>query len=571
MNSRRTLPYIKDAFPSRAQFLPGDGVTIEIELHNPTVSSVEAVIHVEVTSLEAVTARFNQMVALKPRKDGRVSCTVDACAAETGGFGVEVKLIAGGQVVDGCSTAYDVVARWSDAPRYGFLSGFYRKDEDDRADVEQMRKYHINVVQFYDWMYRHHDLIPTQDYFTDPLGRELSLVAVRRKIALCHELGMKALAYGAVYTASPEFAAQHPQMMLYRNNGEEETFGDGWQNIMDVSEGSEWAGHIVGQYERAVQELDFDGIHMDTYGFPKSAFAKTDGGERFIRLEAEYPGLIDRTKCALQAIKPDAGVVFNAVGNWPTDEVAQANEDAVYVEVWDPCSRYIHLHEIIESARRAGRKPVILAAYVKPFKAGPPAAAEHALLLTQAVIFASGGYHLELGENNGVLCDPYYVEHANIRKSFERTLRCYYDFIVRYAGLLYSPEWKDVSMTHAGGINEEYVFTGGEFSSCGEPGKIWTIVKEMPGAKVIHFINLTGIKSDRWNEGKQTAPRSVENIAVQVLDNERAVGVYTASPDDGCRMDRLAAAASCTHRGRVIQFTLPRLDYWRTVYIKTEN
>jgi dextranase len=482
---------------------------------------------------------------------------------------VDVVLVVGGNTVDKLSTAFDVVQKWSDAPRYGFLSGFYKQDEEDRTDVEQLRKYHINAVQFYDWMYRHHDLIPPQDCFKDPMGRDLSLTAVRNKIKLCHKFGMKALAYGAVYTASPEFAASHPQMKLYRNDGEEETFGGGWQNIMDVSAGSEWPSHIVGQYERAVRELDFDGIHMDTYGFPKTAYAKNDGDWRFVRLEEQYPALIDRVKEALRRIKPEAGVIFNAVGNWPAKEAAASNEDAAYVEVWPPFDRYIHLHGIIESARQAGHKPVILAAYVKPFKDGRGAAAENALRLVQAVIFASGGYHLALGENNGVLFDPYYVDYAVIRRPFERTLRNYSDFIVRYAQLLFSPDMKDVSMTHANGINEEYTFAGAEFSSCGEPGKVWTIVKEMTGAKVIHFINLASAPNDRWNEGKPK-PKPVENILVRVLDNERARGVFTASPEDGCRMEKIEFRAVQTPRGNAIEFTLPCLEYWRMVYIETE-
>jgi dextranase len=213
---------------------------------------------------------------------------------------------------------------------------------------------------------------------------------------------------------------------------------------------------------------------------------------------------------------------------------------------------------------------VVLAAYVCAFKDGPQELAECALLFLQAAIFASGGYHIELGEHNAVLCDPYFVEHAVLRPCFERTLRNWYDFIVRYADLLYDPVLTDVSMTHAGGINEEYVFSGSQFSSCGEPGRVWTIVKEMPGAKVIHLINLTDMASDRWNEGKP-APAPVRGIAVRVLDNERAQAVWLASPDRHCcRMEPLLYAAVDSNRGRVIEFIVPELVYWNMVYIKTE-
>jgi dextranase len=569
MNSCGTLPYLKDVYPLRAQYRPGDDIALEIELCNPMASPVEVSVHIDVFSLEKKIASVDREITLKARSGRQLTVAVD-CSRLAGGFGVDASLFVEGKAAGSLSTAFDIVRKWNDAPRYGFLSDFYKEDEHDRVDVEQLRKYHINAVQFYDWMYRHHDLIPPQEYFTDPMSRKLSLKSIRNKVALCHESGMKAFAYGAVYTASREFAAEHPRMMLYRNDGEEETFGGGWQNIMDVSAGSEWSAYIVSQYERAVRELDFDGIHMDTYGFPKTAFAKDGEGERFVRLDADYPALINRTKAALLKHKPDAGVIFNAVGDWPTMEVANTAEDAVYVEVWPPCDRYVHLHDIVERARRAGKKPVILAAYVKPFKTNRGSRAENALRLAQAAIFASGGYHFVLGENNAVLCDSYYVDYAVVRRAFERTMRNYCDFIVRYTRLLYSQELKDVSLTHANGINEEYAFGGAEFSSCGEPGKVWTIVKEMPGAKVIHFINLMGIASDRWNEGKPK-PKAVENIRVRVLDNERALGVYTASPDGGCRMERLVFETAQTHRGRAVEFMLPFLEYWSMVYIATEH
>lgn len=54
-------------------------------------------------------------------------------------------------------------------------------------------------------MYRHDDLVPPEDTFTDLMGRELSLQVVKEKIALCHSYGMKAMAYGAIYAASKDF------------------------------------------------------------------------------------------------------------------------------------------------------------------------------------------------------------------------------------------------------------------------------------------------------------------------------------------------------------------------------
>ena len=47
-----------------------------------------------------------------------------------------------------------------------------------------------------------------------------------------------------------------------------------------------------------------------------------------------------------------------------------------------------------------------------------------------ATIFASGGYHLLLGEEGSVLTEAYYPDNCRIGEhSFRKTLKKYYDFI----------------------------------------------------------------------------------------------------------------------------------------------
>ena len=87
-------------------------------------------------------------------------------------------------------------------------------------------------------------------------------------------------------------------------------------------------------------------------------------------------------------------------------------------------------------------------------------------------------------------------------------------------------------MTHAGGENREYTFAGeAAFSSSGEPGKVWTVIRERPGRKTVSLINLTAMNDDRWNEGKELPPvlRRLE-IGMQV--EGRVGAVYCASPDE---------------------------------------
>ena len=102
----------------------------------------------------------------------------------------------------------------------------------------------------------------------------------------------------------------------------------------------------------------------------------------------------------------------------------------------------------------------ILAAYLNPFKTEPERNLKGSTAqLAMATIFASGGYHLVLGEEGSVLTEAYYPDNCRIGEhSFRKTLKKYYDFITAYGGLLFPENWTDLTMQYAGGINSEFIF-----------------------------------------------------------------------------------------------------------------
>lgn len=66
------------------------------------------------------------------------------------GYGVDILVYCNEQLVQEYSTAFDVVSDWRKTPRYGFLCDFHPSQQGDVADVLTMRKFHVNMVQFYD-------------------------------------------------------------------------------------------------------------------------------------------------------------------------------------------------------------------------------------------------------------------------------------------------------------------------------------------------------------------------------------------------------------------------------------
>jgi dextranase len=560
-----TACHIKDIYPLKAQYRSSEKVEIAIELESDSEYVQALRVCCTVRELDSEVERHELTVELPSLSSHTLHLTVGSFDTVFTGYGVDIDLYLGQQHIHSLSTAFDVVNDWRQATRYGFLSDYDASEAGDDEDVKWMAKLHLNLVQFYDWMYRHDELVSSEQQYTDLMGRVVSRGVVEEKISHCHQYGMKAVAYGAIYAASKAFADQHPDWRLYTSAGEPFDF-IGIFNIMNTSPDSPWFHHIINQYRQAVEKLDFDGIHLDTYGFPKTGWSSLNGVSQLERLEEHFPVLIKKTREELSMVKEDVCLIFNNVGNWPVDTVARASQDAIYVEVWKPYERYHHLREIISwSKYLSGGKNIILAAYLKPFREPGPLGAEgaqHAFRLLNAVVTALGAYHLLHGENGGVLTQGYYVDHSRISNEFRRTVRDYCDFGVRYGHLTNDRKLRDVSMTHTDGDNLEYEFNGFDSSTYGEAGKVWAIIQEQPNRKLIHFVNLTGVKDDYWNEGKEL-PDQVEGRLVSIAVDHEITSILLASPDvDGGRPKKLIYRMETTVRGLTAVVQLPTLKFW---------
>ncbi len=556
-------------YPAKAQFIIGEEIKIKVELNNAVEAGSTLICNIY--RLQESLFKIEKTV-LKGDKEIVFSFNLNNRERYMTGYGVKVEVQRLDGNYDAYYTAFDVVDSWTRAPRYGFISDFSDSDMNDEEDIKEMNRYHINVVQYYDWMYRHHKFIPPKDKFIDPLKRKLNLSVVKQKVEYAHKYGMKAMAYGAVYGAGKEFYEKHKEWALYKNDGKVYGFGD-FLYIMDINRQCKWHDHIINQFLEAVK-FGFDGIHMDQYGFPKEAISSLEGEKSIRYLQGDFPKLIDDTKDYIKSKGYNAELIFNAVNNWPVEKVAKAKEDAVYIEVWPPNDTYESLYNLISNAKKyAPQKQVILAAYMRPFLEElniPLKSAENAAFLTMAVIFASGGFHLLLGEGNGILDDAYYPKYRTINdEEFNKRLRGYYDFIVRYEGLLYDFDISDITMTYTGGINGEYAFSGSEFSVKPKDNCVWTLIKDKAGYKIINLLNFTGITDMRWNEPKDSEPREIRNIEVTAMLAEEAKGIYTASPDiNNGVSEKLNFEYVKNENGRAVRFTVPNLKIWNLIYIK---
>lgn len=500
-------------------------------------------------------------------------------------FGLDACLVdPEGEVLAQASTAFDVTHHWSVAPRYGFLADFgpHLTPADDAQRLEAMLRLHLNVVQFYDWMYTHHTYLPPEEIFTDPLGRTVDFGAVRRRIELCRQLGMAPIAYGSVYGGEWDLMEGHPDWLLYDGTGQPMLLAGTPFHIQDVSPECGWRAHLMGEYQQAL-DLGFAGLHCDTYGSPRRGL---DSQGREVRLDRVLPDVVAEAQDLTVAADPaEGGAIFNCVGGWPLEAIAlhPGSGAALYVEVWDPHWSFRDLYEVVLRARRLdSRRQVILAAYIRAWHpkegagregATPAERAEAlaAMRLAAAAIFASGGFHLLPGEGTGVLAEAYYPTHGRLTEPEWEQLRAYWDFQTRYGPWLADPTATDVSFTHVGGSNRELRVTGAPSSPEGLPGTVWVLHREGESYRTINLINLTGVTEARWT-GPQPEPVPVRNLEVRLEVLRTPRRVWAASPDrDGGRHRPVAfELIREPYVGLVCVLSVPELHTWELLVVEED-
>jgi dextranase len=422
-------------------------------------------------------------------------------------------------------TAFDVLEHWTDAPRYGYLFNF--RPNRDNFDLDRMLAYHVNGIQFYDWMYRHDTLLPPDTLFVDPLGREMSLDATRQLIDEAHTRGMAAMPYTAIYAASPEFAANHADWGLFDGQGVLFDFADGFLKI--VNPDSPWRDHFVRECQKVLDALPFDGIHVDQYGEPQTGF---DANGEPVNLPRSLAETLQAVKTAI----PDGKtLLFNLVHNWPLEPIAKTPVDFLYCELWPPQTTLGDLHDVttLNWQSSAGRCPVV-AVYVDPEY-------EQTVKLVQSVIMASGGYHLAHGEDGLYLCDPYFPKSQKPSSALAEHLQRIADFGVAYGELL---------------CQAKPIVVKSEI-----PDDLWLIARHSERGMVLNLLNTS--PQEQWNTSITPAPIR-DNVSIRVEVDESVEKIWWVSPDQNTPEQDI----SYMQNGNHCEFIVPNIQSWTLVYLQ---
>ena len=523
---------IVDFYPSQGSFSPGEPVIFLIDIE--TSPSQEIIVRIFIQHLVEPAAIIERTLQFVPGKQTvQINWTPPARPA---GYSARLEISSENETLR-ATTAFDVLFSWADFSRYGFLTDFRASRADPEMVLQKLTRFHINGLQFYDWQYRHDQLLaPAEDYI-DPIGREMSLTSVRKLVDTAHQFGMAAMPYLAIYAASADFWRAHPDWALYDEAGNPIPFGENFLGLMDPSAGSSWSQHLLFEASRALQDIPFDGLHIDQYGEPKRAW---DAQHYPVDLPRAFVDFIQ----SVSDQHPHKMILFNAVGNWPIETLAESAVDFMYIEVWPPDVEYRQLAEIVLNAVRLSQgKAVVIALYL-------PASQPANNLLADAVILACGGIRIELGEETRLLSDPYFPKHEEISPELYTELRKLSDFAVR------NGEWLRPYILSA---TEKEVWAKGELNPkfVSLNSSIWTVVRRYPKSLVVHLVNFSGLDShQRWDEA-HVPPTPFRNVSINIQISQRPRQVFWDSPE---RVEGTQSLAF-EYLNETLTFQIPQINF----------
>lgn len=479
--------------------------------------------------------------------------------------------------------AVDVSSDWTRFPRYGFVADF---NDDDKtinkyANIEAEMKYlnrlHINGVQFQDWQWKHHRPVKFEnsnfvEWYQDISNRWIGTEYVKKYIEVQHRYGMKSIFYNLCFGAWKD----------YRNDGVSEDWGlykkdsngnlyqdyhdlpSNWQSdIYLMNPGKfEWQEYLKARNNEVYNNYGFDGYQIDQLGGRGDVFEK-DGNT--IDLQLNYGYFL----MAMKGHRKDKRLVMNCIDGFGTHHICDAKlddgtraVDFCYNEVWDKQASFSDLFQIIKDNDRESEHNLqtVFAAYINYNKA------DHAwdyndknvntpgALLTDAVMFAIGGSHLEMGDH--MLTREYFpAKPLAMTDELKQRLIHYYDFQTAYQNLLR-------------GIDSKAAFTPTISSSTHainawppQAHRITAFAKKVDNMIAVHLLNFLNTDDLSWRdlEGTRPAPEKQTNVQITYTTSRHITKVWTATPDmnGGVPME-----LSFTQTGNDVSVTVPSLEYW---------
>lgn len=488
--------------------------------------------------------------------------------------------------------AVDVSSDWTRFPRYGFVAEFddssktIKKYANIEAEMKYLNRLHINGVQFQDWQWKHHRPVKFEngnfvEWYQDISNRWIGTEYVKKYIEVQHRYGMKSIFYNLCFGAWKNYEADKvsPDWGLYKKDSNGNLYQDyhdlpsNWQSdIFLMNPGNrEWQEYLKERNNEVYTYYAFDGYQIDQLGGRGNVF---DNNGNKIDLQKTYGPFLK----AMKGRHRNKRLVMNCIDGFGTHHICDAKlddgtraVDFCYNEVWDSQSSFESLFEIIKSNDKESdhNLQTVYAAYINYDKA------DHAwdfkdqnvntpgALLTDAVMFAIGGSHLEMGDH--MLTREYFpAKPLAMTDELKQRLVHYYDFMTGYQNLLR-------------GIGSKGVFQP-SVSSTSHAVNAWppqsyhitAFAKNVNRNQVVHLLNFSNTDDLSWRDlnGTRPAPKKQTNINLTFETLRHIRKVWTATPDNcgGAPLE-----LPFTQNGNKVTVTVPSLEYWTMVVFEAAS
>ncbi len=468
------------------------------------------------------------------------------------------------------SVAIDVSSDWTRFPRYGFVATFGqdKTEEVTREEMAYLNRHHINGVQFQDWHNKHHWPLggtreKLDDTYTDIANRTIYTSAVKNYIKAQHEFGMKSMFYNLCFGALSDAAADGVKEEWYLFKGASHTSKDShdlpssWKSDIYLVNpaNAEWQKYMAQRNDDVYTNLDFDGYQIDQLGQRGTLY---DYSGAAVNLLKGYASFIE----AMKAAHPDKRLVMNAVSSYGAKQIAETGKiDFLYNEVWNDEADFDHLRTIIKANNVYGsdKLKTVFAAYMNYNIADSKGIFNTpGILLTDAVMFALGGSHLELGGDH-MLCKEYFPNsNLSMNIALKTAMTHYYDFMTAYENLLRDGGSENV-------VNLSTTNAKVKLSVWPpKVGYVTALSKVVDNRQVIHLINFSQANNVSWRDlnGDMPEPNLLSALPLQLNSTAKVNKIWVASPDvHGGVPQELAFV----QKDGTVSFVLPSLKYWSMV------
>jgi dextranase len=506
---------------------------------------------------------------------------------------------------DICATiAIDVSSDWTRFPRYGFVATFGsdKTQSKTKTEMKWLNRCHINGVQFQDWHYRHDwPLGGTREgglwsTYKDIANRTIYTSAVKNYIKAQHDRGMKSIFYNLCYGVLDgwEELGIKPEWFVFKDKNhttkDKHDLPDSWKSDIYLVNpaNEEWQAYLAERNDEVYSFLDFDGYQIDQLGGRGTVY---DYGGNSLNLRDGFGPFINYMKNR----HPDKRLIMNAVGQWGVSQIAGTGKvDFLYSEVWgnqqgnsltSGKGRFSNIKAVIdENLEKNPTLRSVLAAYMN-YLTDDKDFNTPGVVMADAVMFALGGSHLELGGDH-MLCSEYFPSNdMKWHSQIEDWMTRYYDFLTAYENLL-RDSWTEKTGVTAS-CSDVTINTW-------EPkaNQVTMLAREVNGRQVIHLLNFTqedgatSLSSLGETEGANYMlcwhdnmairpwPKHFDNLSIR-LTGMKGMGkvrrIWVASPDYcGGAMQELTDYRYLSTTG-TITLTLPFLQFWTMIVVEPET